>query len=98
MVHSTGHKDRLDRDTLTKSAAFGSDVYSREELVAEMGSAFMMAKLGISNEKAFRNSVGYLQGWLKALQDDKKMLVVAAGRAEAAVNFILNGKAETGSN
>lgn len=98
MVHSTGHKDRLDRDTLTKSAAFGSDVYSREELVAEMGSAFMMAKLGISNEKAFKNSVGYLQGWLKALQDDKKMLVVAAGRAEAAVNFILNGKAETGSN
>ena len=98
MVHSTGHRDRLNRDTLTKSAAFGSEVYSREELVAEMGAAFMIAKLGIDCEKAFRNSVAYLQSWIKALRNDKKMIVVAAGRAEDAVEYILNGKKETASN
>lgn len=95
MTHSTGHTSRLDR--LTKTAAFGSQTYSREELVAEMGSAFMLAKLGIDCEKAFTNSVAYLQGWLRALKNDKKMIVVAAGKAEAAVEYILNGKKNTAS-
>lgn len=90
MTHSTGHTSRLDR--LTKTAAFGSQTYSREELVAEMGSAFMLAKLGVDCEKAFKNSVAYLQGWLSALKNDKKMIVVAAGKAEAAVEYILTGK------
>lgn len=61
-------------------------------LVAEMGAAFMLAKLGIDCEKAFTNSVAYLQGWLRALKNDKKMIVVAAGKAEAAVEYILTGK------
>ena len=90
MTHSTGHTSRLNR--LTKVAAFGSQTYSREELVAEMGAAFMLAKLGIDCEKAFTNSVAYLQGWLRALKNDKKMIVVAAGKAEAAVEYILTGK------
>lgn len=95
MTYSTGHTSRLDR--LTKTAAFGSQTYSREELVAEMGSAFMLAKLGIDCEKAFTNSVAYLQGWIQALKNDKKMIVVAAGKAEAAVEYILNGKKNTAS-
>ena len=90
MVHSTGHKTRLDR--LVKCAAFGSEDYSREELVAEMGAAMLVAKIGIDCESAFRNSVGYLQGWLKALKNDNKLIVVAAGKSEAAVNYIINGK------
>ena len=94
MTHSTGHESRLNR--LTKDAAFGSENYSREELVAELGAAFMVARLGLNNENAFRNSVAYLQGWLKALKNDKRMLVVAAGKAEAAINYILNGKTKTG--
>lgn len=90
MTHSTGHKSRLDR--LDKVAAFGSENYSKEELVAEMGAAMLVSTAGIECEKAFRNSVGYLQGWLKALSNDNKLIVVAAGKAEAAVKYILNGK------
>lgn len=60
MTHSTGHASRLNR--LEKTAAFGSEDYSKEELVAEMGSAMLVATAGIDSEKAFRNSVGYLQG------------------------------------
>lgn len=90
MTHSTGHASRLNR--LEKKVAFGSEEYSKEELVAEMGSAMLVATAGIDCEKAFRNSVGYLQGWLKALSNDNKLIVVAAGKAEAAVKYILNGR------
>lgn len=90
MTHSTGHETRLNR--IVKVAAFGSEDYSKEELVAEMGAAMLVSTAGIECEKAFRNSVGYLQGWLKALSNDNKLIVVAAGKAEAAVKYILNGK------
>ena len=90
MTHSTGHKSRLDR--LSKTARFGSQEYSREELVAEIGAAYLMQHAGIENGEAFKNSVGYLQGWMKALKNDPKMIVVAAGKAEAAAEFILTGK------
>lgn len=90
MTHSTGHETRLAR--IVKVAAFGSEDYSKEELVAEMGAAMLVSTAGIECEKAFRNSVGYLQGWLKALSNDNKLIVLAAGKAEAAVKYILNGK------
>lgn len=90
MTHSTGHETRLAR--IVKVAAFGSEDYSKEELVAEMGAAMLVSTAGIECEKAFRNSVGYLQGWLKALSNDNKLIVFAAGKAEAAVKYILNGK------
>lgn len=90
MTHSTGHVSRLNR--LSKTAAFGNEEYSREELVAEMGAAYLCTLLGVDTNKAFRNSVAYLQSWLRALRNDPKMVVVAAGKAEAAVQFILNGK------
>ena len=90
MIHSTGHESRLAR--IVKVAAFGSEDYSKEELVAEMGAAMLVSTAGIECEKAFRNSVGYLQGWLKALSNDNKLIVLAAGKAEAAVKYILNGK------
>lgn len=87
LTHSTGHKDRLNR--LTKTAAFGNGEYSTEELTAEIGAASILATLGIETAESFRNSVGYIQGWLKALKDDKKMIVVAAARAEKAIRLIL---------
>ncbi len=90
LTHSTGHKSRLDR--LADIAAFGSDQYSREELVAELGSAFLVNHCGLESEASFRNSAAYLQGWLSALKDDKRLLVSAAGAAEKAVNLILNRK------
>jgi antirestriction protein ArdC len=90
MTHSTGHEKRLNR--LTKCAAFGSEEYSTEELVAEIWSASLLQTLGISAESNLKMSAAYIKNWLKALKNDKKMIVVAAGRAEKAVRMILNIK------
>ena len=88
ITHSTGHEKRLNR--LKKSAAFGNDDYSLEELVAEIGSSSILATLGIESKDTFRNSAAYIQNWLKALKNDKKMIVTASSRAEKAIKFILN--------
>jgi antirestriction protein ArdC len=90
LTHSTGHPKRLNR--ISKAAAFGNDEYSAEELVAEIGSASILATLGIENEKTFRNSAAYVQNWLKALKNDKRLIVTAAARAEKAIKMILNIK------
>lgn len=87
-VHSTGHKSRLNR--LDNSARFGSEVYSKEELVAEIGAATILNELGIETDSSFRNSAAYVQSWLHALKDDPKRIVSAAGKAEKAVRLILN--------
>lgn len=89
LTHSTGHKTRLDRLQDGAVAAFGSETYSKEELVAELGSSFIMNALGIETIKTFRNTTAYIQGWLKALKNDSKFVVSAASKAEKAVNFIL---------
>lgn len=91
LTHSTGHKKRLNRAEINTFAFFGDDNYSREELTAEMGSAFILHTLGIECESAFKNSAAYIQGWLKALHNDKKMIIAAAAKAEAASEYILNG-------
>lgn len=88
MTHSTGHSSRLDR--LTKVAAFGSEEYSKEELVAEIGAAALVNHAGLETSSSLTNSAAYIQSWLKALQDDKRLIVSASGRAEKAVNLILN--------
>lgn len=90
MTHSTGHHSRLNR--IADIAAFGSEQYSREELVAELGASFLVNHCGLESEASFRNSAGYIQGWLKALRDDKHLIVSAAGAAEKAVSLILNRK------
>ena len=87
-VHSTGHKSRLNR--LDDNSRFGNEVYSKEELVAEMGAACILHELGIETDSSFRNSAAYVQNWLHVLKDDPKMVVVAAGKAEKAVKLILN--------
>lgn len=86
-VHSTGHASRLDRD-ITKSFR-GSEEYAAEELVAEIGSAYLCAAAGIDDEAAFNNSAAYLRGWAKRIKDDKKLFPVAAARAERAARYIL---------
>lgn len=90
LTYSTGHPKRLNR--IVKTAAFGSDDYSAEELVAEIGSASIMATLGIENDGSFRNSTAYIQNWLKALKNDKKLIVTASSKAEKAIKMILNIK------
>ena len=92
LTHSTLKASRCDRVAENANAHFGNEVYSREELVAEIGSAMLCNRVGIEVEKAFRNSVAYIKGWLRALKDDPKMIVWAASRAEKAARFIINEK------
>lgn len=89
LTHSTGHKNRLNRLQTGAVAAFGSETYSKEELVAEIGSASLMNLLGIETPKTFRNSAAYIQSWLKVLKNDNKFIVSASSKAEKAVNFII---------
>ena len=88
-IHSTMPENRCNRKSEQKLAAFGSEDYSREELVAEIGSAMLCNNVGIDCEKAFKNSVAYIQGWLKKLKNDNRMIVWAASRAEKAAKYIL---------
>ena len=89
LTHSTGHKSRLDRLESGAIASFGSETYSKEELVAEIGSASIMNMLGIETPQTFKNSTAYIQSWLKVLKSDNKFIVSASSRAEKAVNYIL---------
>lgn len=90
-VHSTGHKSRLARFEDSAGAAFfGSESYSKEELVAEIGSAMLMHEIGMETPGTFKNSVAYLQSWLRELRNDKKLIISAAGKAQKAVEMILN--------
>jgi len=90
LTHSTLKSTRCDRKNENKKAAFGSKEYSREELVAEMGSAFLSNYAGLDTSKTFDNSVAYLQSWIKKLQNDPKMIVQASSQAEKAAEYILN--------
>lgn len=87
MIHSTGHKKRLDR--LVNGTKFGNEKYSKEELVAEIGSAMILNQLQIENTDTFDNSVAYIQSWLKVLKNDSKFIVSASGKAEKAVKYIM---------
>jgi antirestriction protein ArdC len=91
LIHSTGHASRLNRATVTESAGFGSNPYCREELVAEMGAAFLCGQAGIA-ESTLENSAAYVQNWLEQLQNDKKLIVQAAAQAQKAADFILGTK------
>lgn len=87
LTHSTGHKSRLDR--LEKDARFGNDSYAKEELVAEIGAASILTMLHMDTEDSFKNNAAYIQSWLKALSNDKRLIVSAAGKAEKAINLIM---------
>ena len=90
MIHSTGHKSRLNRPDMQGIVKHGSEKYSKEELTAELGSAMLINILGIETEKSFRNSNAYIQNWLQALKNDTHFIVSASSRAEKAVKYILN--------
>lgn len=89
LTHSTGHADRLKRTTLLDSHFFGDQEYSREELIAEMGAAFLCGEAGIDNEAALKNSAAYIDGWRKKLRGDSKLVVIAAAQAQKAADHIL---------
>jgi len=93
MVHSTGHEKRLNREGVTELSMFGDTKYSKEELVAEIGASFLCGKTGIIN-KTIDNSVAYIQSWLRALQNDKRLIVQASQQAQKAVDYIMGIKYE----
>jgi antirestriction protein ArdC len=98
LIHSTGHSTRLDRE-LNGFSETTKQEYSREELVAEFGSAFLCEVSGIS-KPTIKNAAAYIQHWKSFLESDSKAVVLAASRAEKAADYILhreneeNGEAE----
>ena len=92
LVHATGHESRLNRKGASSPSRFGSEDYSKEELVAEMGAAFLCGAAGI--DVNVQHHAGYIASWLKALNDDRKMIVSAAGAAQKAANYIRGDVAE----
>ena len=94
LAHSTGHRSRLDRDGYRESAPFGSPVYSREELVAELGAAFLCQSAGIDGTTVER-SASYVASWLGVLRGDRRMVVTAASHAQRAADLILGSEVAT---
>lgn len=90
LTHSTIPAYRCNRKNDNAVAAFGSENYSREELVAELGSAMLCNHCGINMDKTIKNQAAYIQSWLKALKNDIRMIVWASSRAETATKYILN--------
>jgi antirestriction protein ArdC len=89
LTHSTGHASRLNRFAEdARVAPFGSPEYSREELIAELGAAFLCAKGGIEHV-TIKNSAAYIKGWLETLENDHRLIVNAAGQAQKAADYIL---------
>ena len=86
LVHSTGHSSRLNR---TFGDRFGDELYSKEELVAEMGAAFLCAIAGIANEHTDRNTTAYIQNWISKLEEDNRLVIHAAANAQRAADCIL---------
>lgn len=93
MVHSTGHESRLARKSLTEMSEFGSETYSFEELVAELGSCYLCSHAGIG-QMELKNSAAYIQGWLSKLDSNYTYIVLASSQAQRAVNYILNKEKE----
>jgi len=88
LTHGTGHSSRTGRHEKIKNHAFGSQDYSQEELVAEMGAAYLCGLSGIE-VKTIDNNVAYIKSWIRAFKDDPKVLVLAAAQAQKAVDYIL---------
>ncbi len=91
LTHSTGHETRLKRRPSTVLRHFGDREYSHEELVAEMGAAFLSSEAGIE-QAVIENQAAYLQSWISVLKGSPKLVVQAASAAQAAADFILNRK------
>jgi antirestriction protein ArdC len=88
LAHATGHQGRVGRKGILEPSYFGSHIYSQEELVAEFCASMLCGVTGIE-QSTIENSAAYIQGWLKVLKSDKKILVHAAAQAQKAADYIL---------
>ena len=93
-AHSTGHPSRLNREGLGE-VAFGSKVYGREELIAEICSAFVLDIAGIDPAVTLENTTAYIQAWMKTIKEDTRAIVTAASKAQKAANLILGVELQT---
>lgn len=93
LTHSTGHRKRLARDGVVNPIRFGSHDYSKEELIAEMGAAFLSSLAGVETSDSLANSAAYLDGWRRKLSQEPKWIVQAGSAAQKAVDHIV-GAAE----
>jgi antirestriction protein ArdC len=84
LTHWTGAKHRLDRDLANR---FGSEAYAMEELIAELGSAFLCADLGLTSAPR-PDHAAYVAHWLKVLKDDKRAIFAAASQADRAARYL----------
>lgn len=87
LVHSTGHPQRLAREGFDNPQKFGSESYSREELIAEMGSAMLCGVAGLE-QSTLNNSAAYLRGWMNRLRGDSRLVITAASAAQKAADYI----------
>lgn len=85
LTHWTGHASRLAREY---GKRFGDTAYAREELVAEMGAAFLCAAAGIPGQL---QHASYIASWISVLKSDSRAIVVAAGAAQKAADYVLKG-------
>ena len=97
LTHWTGHASRLNRPGITEPIRFGSERYSREELTAEMGAAFLCAMTGTDVPVA-ENQAAYIAGWLRHIRDGSAADVIrAAADAQRAADFLTGGGGEGSS-
>jgi len=94
LTHWTGGAGRLFRDTI-RNYHIGKDVRSQEELVAEMGAAFLCQIAALDTSQTLQNSTAYIGSWLKALQSNPKWVLKASKQARDAVEFVLTGQKAT---
>ena len=92
LAHSTGHASRVGREGIETLNSFGSESYSKEELVAELGAAMLCGVTGIG-KSTLENSAAYIATWIKRLKDDSKLIISAASQAQKAADYILGKSA-----
>jgi len=93
LTHSTGHESRVGREGIQNLNSFGSESYSKEELVAELGASMLCAVTGIA-PATLENSAAYLNSWITRLKGDSKLILSAASAAQKAADYIRGTQAE----
>lgn len=88
-IHATGHERRLNREGVKSSNSFGSTIYSKEELIAELGAGYLCAHCGIDNQ-TIENSASYIAGWLKVLKENPMYITQCSAQAWKAFEYLTN--------
>jgi antirestriction protein ArdC len=89
LTHATGAGSRLNREGITNTARFGSERYSKEELIAELGAAFLSNEAGILDSVRFENSAAYLASWVQKFESDPRLIAAAASQAQRGTDLVL---------